>query len=437
MKKVSAMLSLAALCTGICAAETDPTAPAFRQVYQLDQAKVKAYTQFFERDLKDHADWKNAAAFYYVVPALSDVIRRPDSYPADGTPMGTIRIAAAQGEFEPASIVIAPRQNVDSFILKTSDLKSADGHTVKASAIDVKLVKCWYQSGAAWCGYFADALGRSLIPELLLNDENLVRTVDATKDNYVRYSNADGTVSYQWMSANFMVTDYQFVNQANIGLIADAETIQPVVLNTNEFKQFFITVHVPVDAKGGLYKGGIDLVADGKTIGTVPVALRVLPFVLPVPKTNYDRTKTFRLSMYGSASGNPRILKDLAEHNTLNPMGFPSINVFAPEQTEQDLKLAKECGISTDAIFSGAVGVGVTINAKGEPTGEEQRKLENLSTVLRKTAELSKKELGHTNYYSYGVDEGGPKTIRAERRAWKLAHDNGGKIMVSSQAHKQ
>lgn len=439
MKKVSAILTLAALCSGIYAAgSADPTAEKFRQVYDLKPEKVREYTKQMTADLAKHPAWKNAPAFYYVVPAMSDIPRQPDTYPADGTACGDVRFVATPGEFEPASLVIAPLKNVDAFTLKASDLKNEAGNVLPASAFDIKMVKVWYQAGSAWYGYFADALGRVRIPELLLNDENLIRSVDSTKDNYVRYSNRDGSTTWQWMSANFMVTNYRFSNQANIDLIADAPTLQPVVLNKNEFKQYFVTVKVPADAKGGLYTGALDLVADGKVIGKAPVVIRVLPFTLPDPKTNYNQDKKFFLSMYGSAGRNPRILKNLADHNAKNPMGFPSLNVFAPEQTQADIKLAKECGIDTDTLLSGAQGVGVTVYGKREELkGENLRRIERLEKILAATNALSMKLLGHTNYYSYGVDEGGPATIRAERIAWKAAHDNGGKVMVSSGPHKE
>ncbi|MBR1999316.1 MAG: hypothetical protein IJ992_02250, partial [Lentisphaeria bacterium] len=321
MKKFSVILSLAALCSTLCGA--DPLAKTFRQVYELDPAKVEAYSKTLAADQAKLADWKNAPAFYYAVSPLSDVPRLPDTFPADGVPGGTIQIIASRGEYEPGSIVIAPMKNVDSFTLKASNLRGPNGGNIPAADIDIKMVKVWYQAGSGWYGYFADALGRTLVPEMLLNDENLVRVNPATKDNYVRYNNQDGSINYQWMSANFMVTGYSFVNQANHALIADAPTLQPVVLNKNEFKQYFITVKVPEKAPGGLYTGSVDLIADGKVIGKAPIAVKVLPFQLPAPKTNYNQNKGFYLSMYGTGTRNRANLKNLAAHNCTNPMGFP------------------------------------------------------------------------------------------------------------------
>ena len=47
--------------------------------------------------------------------------------------------------------------------------------------------------------------------------------------------------------------------------------------------------------------------------------------------------------------------------------------------------------------------------------------------MLRKqvaaAAELCKRAFGHTDFYCYGVDEGGPSTIRQERAAGRTTHE--------------
>ena len=327
--------------------------------------------------------------------------------------------------------MISPGKAVDRFTLRASDLRGPADATIPAAALDLKLIKVWYQSGAGWYGYFADPLGRRLVPELLVNDEDLVRVNCKTRDNYVRYNNADGSVHHQWMSANFMVVNDTMANQANLGLIKDAATLQPTVLNPEEFKQFFVTIRVPKDAREGVYTGKIEMLAEDRIVGSAPVRLRVLPFELPKPKTNYDQNKGFYLCLYGTATRNPRILKDLADHNAINPMGFPSINTMNPSRLVEDVKLAEEQGISTRPLFSGATGVGLPVD-QASPTGEQLLRLKILRKQIADTAEQCKRVLGHTDFYSYGVDEGGPSVIRSERDAWRTAHNAGGKVMVTS-----
>ena len=79
---------------------------------------------------------------YAVVPAISNIKRLPD------TP--------AQGEFEPASLVLRAPSDVAQVVLKPSDLKGK-ADVIPASALDLKLVKVWVQAGCAWHSYFADS----------------------------------------------------------------------------------------------------------------------------------------------------------------------------------------------------------------------------------------------------------------------------------------
>lgn len=430
--KYSSILALAALCGTLCVSAAEKP---FRQTYHLDPAKVKANAERVAADLKDKPQWQKTILTYYAVPAMSDIRRLSDVFPTDGEACGTLNVIAAQGEYEPASFVIYPRKNVDKFELKVTDLTSKKGGKIPASEVDLKLIKIWYQSGQAWCGFFADCLTRTLTPEVLVNDENLIQVHPETQDNYVRYDNRDGSTSYQWMTANMMVVNYSQDNQAQQGLISDAATLQPVVLNKDEFKQFFATVHVPAKTADGIYTGEIQFIADGKKVGAAPLKVRVLPFELPRPRTNYNLNKEFYFCFYGTVIRKPEVLRNLAKHNALHPMGFPFINVFEPKNFSADIKMAKEAGLDTDILFCGAQAADVASNTP--PTGDQAKKLRELKRIIQRSAELCKKELGHTNFLSYGIDEAGPSLIRKERAAWALAHDAGGKVMVSTGAWRK
>ncbi len=436
MKKTSLLLALAVFggMFGVQGAET-----AKRQTYPLDPASVKANAAKVANDLKKAPDaWKKSPVLYYAVDAMSDIKRLPDLYPADGRLAGTLDIVAAQGEFEPASFLVYPQKNVDKFELKVSDLKGKKGGTIPASALDLKLVKIWYQCGAGWFGFMADPLARTLTPELLVNDENLIYVDGKTQDNYARYSNADGTAHYEWISADFMVTDYKFSNMVRIALLNDADTLQPVVLNKDEFKQFMVTAKVPNDAKAGIYTGTIDMIADGKTVGTIPIQLGVLPFSLPDAKTNYNIEKPFLLTLYGTggAQDHERILRNLVDHNARNIGGFPNVDPSNEAKFAREIELAKKVGASLRPLFSGP-GVGLTIWEKKEPNPEQQAKINDLQNRLNAAAAMTKKHLGHTDFYCYGYDEGGYECIKGERLSWRAAHAAGAKVRVSAHNHKK
>ncbi|MGI6098366.1 MAG: hypothetical protein GX174_07760 [Lentisphaerae bacterium] len=379
-----------------------------------------------------------AAVVPFVVPAMSGTKRLPDTFPADGTAFGPLRWVAARGEFEPASVVLLTGRDLPAVEVRAGDLVGPGGARIPAAAIDIKVVKVWYQGGSAWHGYFADALGRTLVPELLLHDEDLVRVDTRTRDNYVRYESDTGARRFAWMSAPFEVSDYTFANQGNQGLIADAPTLQPFALVPGEAKQLLATLRVPREAAPGLYEGTLELrQAGGAALATLPMQLRVLPFELPTPRTVRHLDREFYLCLYGTASRNPAILRNLADHNARHPMGFPYVEPMNPAGLAADVALAKETGIATRPIFAGAQGVGVTLYGREAETPAGQRKITALRDAIAKTRELALKHLGHTDIYSYGVDEGGPDTIRAERQAWHAVHEAGGKVMVTSFPHRQ
>ena len=431
MKKTS-LLALALSLTATLSGAADETA-TFRQRYDLDAARTQQNKAKVAADLKA-AKIQSPALAAYVVPALSATKRMPDRYPEDGRLYAPLSWIASRGEFEPASFLLFADKDQDAVTLKVSDLTGKSGR-IPASAIDLRVVKLWYQGGSAWYGYFADALGRTLVPELLLRDENLIKTDDKTKDYYVRYENADGGRRYAWMSSKFETTDYRFDNQANQGLIKDAEKLQPFVLNANEFKQLFATIRVPDKARAGVYKGEIEIRSKAGLLGKLPMRVRVLPLDLPDPKTCYNLDKDFYLCLYGTDTRNPKILRNLAEHNAKTPMGFPSINAMNPGAFAKELALAKETGIKPGP-FIGVPSVGLAVHSN-PISKKDQQKLDSLRNTMEKVAEICKKELGKVVFYSYGCDEGGPSVIRAERPAWQIAHDVGGKVMVSSYAHRQ
>ena len=114
------------------------------------------------------------------VQAVSSIIRTPEEFPQDAEYTPEARAAAAKGEFEPFSFIAHPYENIEKFEMKASDFKSEDGAAIPASALDMKVVKCWYQ--ANWNSYFNSG-NQILVPDLLLSDETLVK-VDEVKKNY-------------------------------------------------------------------------------------------------------------------------------------------------------------------------------------------------------------------------------------------------------------
>ena len=179
-----------------------------------------------------------------------------------------------------------------------SDLKGKAG-IIPSSAIDLKLVQIWVQGGCSWYSYFADSAGRELVPELLLNDEKFVVTDADSMQSFVRETKEDGTEEYIWISSP---VDYNVRIYGHKENIVDAKTFQPFTLKSGEFKQLWLTVHVPEDTPEGIYRGTLKVSSSSGKNADVPLVVRVLPFELPDPKTNYDLSKEFYPCAYNGCN---------------------------------------------------------------------------------------------------------------------------------------
>lgn len=396
---------------------------------------------------------KRAAVFdrfaYYTVPAMSNVKRTMDTYPVDGTLAAPVRIVAAKGEFEPASVVLYPFSDAAKVELKVSDLVGKNGKLPGAS-IDVKVVKVWYQGGTAWYSYFADSSGRQLVPELLLNDENLLKVDRKTKDNYLRvdYPKPNGT-EYVWIS-NTKRIDAPFNDHKEP--VADAPTFQPFTFEAGSFKQLWFTFEAPKTAEG-IYTGTISITVDGKQQGAIPLEVRVLPFELPDPKTNYDLSREYYTSTYNSnhlghylekngsdwGKAKDRLLLEyvnMRKHNMLYPM-IPEYKDSEAVQTAQ-LELYKKAGLHTDAIFGSVPAVPsydwMTSPEVKNSLIENQVIPEDFLQRLDRGFEITTKVLGPTTIYCFGWDEPAMNIVTAQRKVWKYLADKGLKVYSTGHA---
>ena len=136
---------------------------------------------------------------WWSVPAMSGVQRLPDAIPTDGERGGTVRIVAARGEYEPGSFVVRADEDLGKVQPVVGRFVNENGDVFPADALDLTVVKVWYQNKNGWFSYFADT-GFKLCPELLLHDEDLVRVDTAKEANYARVTGPDGTTSEWWLN---------------------------------------------------------------------------------------------------------------------------------------------------------------------------------------------------------------------------------------------
>ena len=374
---------------------------------------------------------------WWAVPAMSEEQRLPDVVPTDGEKCGTVRIVGAKDEYEPGSFVVRASCDLGKISVSVGALRDEKGRVFPADKVDLKVVKVWYQNRNGWFTYFADN-GLKLCPELLLNDEDLIRVDTERTANYARLTEKDGHQHEWWLTPphrmnrrdyNHYETTYAF--QPMRENFKDAKSLRPVTLSKNVSKQFFLTVHVTSDVDPGLYCGSIYLKRlTGEIVQTIPVALRVLDFELPKPMSYRNQGQEFLVSSYnysdpgriaqengGEASEwklFEKVLRNQAEHGqTIHWMYGARAGANSTERTIDTMARA---GMRTDILMGG-------VSLYGE---WNTRDPQMMAVSARLQSEYYDRTRGHHNIYCNYDDEPGYGRLKADRAVFEPYKSYGG-----------
>lgn len=404
--------------------------------------------------------WANSPMVVYSVPALSPEKRLPDIVPSDGKISDQIMVVSAQNEYEAASFVLVPLADVSALTFTVQDLQGDSGN-IPASAVDMHVVKTWYQGGTAWQSYFFDDTKDVLTPELLLHDENLIHADHAQKKNFLRVDYPAGS-QYVNISGSPPAAFNSYTAP-----VSDSPSLLPVALKQGESKQMWITTKVPAGTPEGVYTGTIGITADGAPAGQLTLKIRVLPFELPAPKTYYDLNKDFYVMMYHSSTyksaltgttGNTalaetRLLnqyRNLVEHNVVNLPTNAVYELNQPQTYLRQLQLMSQAGMNLNPLFG--VGPAFTSNEyysvyssylvakkayEANPTDANRINMENKYNAYLATLEPAKTYIqtafndvsaavGHTNLYFDGWDEAEWNRLMWQQELWRYAKENVG-----------
>ena len=290
----------------------------------------------------------DAAATFVVPPFAQDPIL-PHDIPYFGRLSDEMRLFACPGEYEAGSFVLMALDALDVTRIEVTALKGASG-VIPAAAVDLKLVKRWYRSGGAWVGYHNDRRLRVLTPDLLVNDDALIFVDERQGRNYLRLDYPEGTI---YSDVSDVAKNHVSWNEKVP--FRDAKSIQPfAVREAGRNQQVLATVHVPADARAGLYEGLVNLTTDRGPV-SVRLALKVLPIELPVQPTPYgDTTRSYITHMndFPSVEGATHadrlafvkfFMRDIRAHNMNHTTGLWDHPSFA--------KLAAEEGFVPDRLF--------------------------------------------------------------------------------------
>jgi len=341
----------------------------------------------------------------------------PFNYEIPAPPGNTLSMTACRNEFEPTSFIINAQKDLSGITITVPNLYDVQGNTILSSAINIRLVKVWYQASEKNIWYTTPE--HILTPELLINEDSLVNVDYVTKTNYLKVT-INGVEQYIDIS-NPSAT---FPSNAQIH---DASSLQPFSLKANENKQLWLTVHVPNNTPPGDYYGNITISSPSEVPVVMNFSVRVLPFDLePAPVEYglyYSSKRTAPSGYYKTAIQYQAELQDMKDHGVL----YPTLYQEDDSGLESALALRDAVGLPKDKIYLFSVHpeqdayIG---NAK-DPAG--LTKIANTVINWRNHTET----YGYTNTYFYGMDEAKGDILLSQKPAWQTVHNNGGKIFVA------
>lgn len=289
----------------------------------------------------------------YVVPPLSQEPILPYEVPACGVLTNRLVVIASPGEYESASIVVQAFAPTKIKGVNFRPFSGPNGAKLEPSDIDVKIVKRWFRSGLSWLSYHNDKRQRNLTPDLLMNDDAAIRVDEYHHRNYLR-------LAYPADRGGTVYADVSDPDKGHTGWydavpFADAKTLQPLeITEAGRNQQYYLTFHIPADAKPGLYKGGLWFSVAGGDLG-LDVWVRVLPIDLPAEPSPYDRLDEVYITHMNSLT--PPQGATLADREAFARDELASVKAHNMNHTTdiwgspQLVKLSLEAGFIPDYVF--------------------------------------------------------------------------------------
>jgi len=237
---------------------------------------------------------KDAPYAFFQARTISPEIRTPDKFPSNPSYTDTLKSVSAKDEYSSVTFFIYPYRDLKDIEFELSDLKSDNGGVIPVSEMEMFFVQCWYQAG--WNSYF-NGTG-NYVPGLLLRDPTLLKIDKRNKRNLLR-------IDYGGKPEYFNITHWGSVLKSPefkwmFEPVCDADKLLPCPGEFGQNRQFWIDIHVPKTAKAGTYTGKVQAKVAGKNVGYFTISMKVLPFVLPLPKTQFDHQEPFSQNIANS-----------------------------------------------------------------------------------------------------------------------------------------
>ena len=320
-----------------------------------------------------------------------------------------LEIVGAPDSYEPASFLIrSGDKDLQDVMVEVSDLEAEatdKAGTRKKSMlpkdnIDIRVVKCWYQAGVGlW-----DIRHKTLTPELLIHDDNLVEVDHNNQTNLIR--------------------DFEHIR--------DAESLKPFTIPRNQNKQVWLTIHIPEKTKSGNYIGKI-VISSRHFRKELKLSVKVLPFTLEKPILDYALFYDGHLTEKNEPELNCRLktveqllneLTDMKEHGLTNVPVWHQLN---PDRTlwhrdweilRQTLEIRRQIGWGEKPLLYLDWRLSLRKDLR-----QYKEKINKIVTIAN--------SFGIKDIYIYGSDEKEGKELLGLRELYKTVHEAGAKNFVA------
>ena len=363
------------------------------------------------------------------IPAISDY-PHIDASGLDFSGDTSIDVNLSLNEYEPASFIVynmgpSPCQNI---AMKISGFKlggiPVDDETIHA---DIKYVKRWMQAGGAWKNISPHGNSR-YIPELLLNDDSLVRVDKEARKNELKILGPGG-INFVNISDTSNETG-RLIHDVNKFRVQDADGLLPLTIEAGDIRQIWITFHATHDAPIGKYEAVLSARNGNQTYFRIPIKVNVLPIRLEDPNILYSIFYRGVLvegegsisSEYKSEQQFTAELENMKRHGICCPVLYQYIGdrpLF-----EKSMMLRKQVFGKNQSLFM------TGLSASIATTKDMERYLKsNIDYLI-----THQKEFGVDQYYLFGKDEAKGDALLAQKSSWALVKKEGLKIFATGYA---
>jgi len=355
-------------------------------------------------------------------PTISNSKILPKTFLIPAAISNEIEMDACKGEFEPTSFAVYGLQDINNIVIETTELRNGD-HVIPVDSVDIHVVKCWYQAGVDAYRYIADE--RILTPELLLKNDDLVEYNFVNRTNTLLVKDEFDEIKPIDISGEVTESfeNYKF---------EDTEELRPVDICAYNAKQFWITIHVPINVFEGSYEGRIELYIGESLIHELSLKLRVLPFELEDPYLRYAIYYSGCLTDDDSNpidSGNKSEEQYELEMYNLKKHGIEYPTTYQ-QYDEEKLNNALAIRNRIYGPFSGLRHL-YTLGVVLDPIPESSSEIAELKDNVNKWLEIAN-DNNYGNVFFYGQDEAKGDELFKQRAAWIAIKDTGGKIFATA-----